>query len=109
MQELIDAGTITEAEARIHPQRNLITRALGAGGNSVPDSQFHELVAGDRYLLCSDGLTGEVDPAGIERILNQTPDRAEAMARLVDAALASGGRDNISVVIVDVSEPGQPD
>ncbi len=108
VQELIDAGTITEAEARIHPQRNLITRALGAGGNSVPDSQFHELVAGDRYLLCSDGLTGEVDPAGIERILNQTPDRAEALARLVDAALASGGRDNISVVIVDVSEPGQP-
>ncbi|MFJ6417940.1 PP2C family protein-serine/threonine phosphatase [Paeniglutamicibacter sp. NPDC091659] len=109
VQELIDAGTITEAEARIHPQRNLITRALGAGGNSVPDSQFHEPVAGDRYLLCSDGLTGEVDPAGIERILSQTPDRAEAMARLVDAALASGGRDNISVVIVDVSEPGSTD
>ena len=108
VQELIDAGSITEAEARIHPQRNLITRALGAGGNSVPDSQFHELVAGDRYLLCSDGLTGEVDPAGIERILNQTPDRSEAMARLVDAALASGGRDNISVVIVDVSGPLRP-
>ncbi|MGL3806513.1 PP2C family protein-serine/threonine phosphatase [Paeniglutamicibacter sp. R2-26] len=109
VQELIDAGTITEAEARIHPQRNLITRALGAGGNSVPDSQFHELVEGDRYLLCSDGLTGEVDPARIEHILNRVPDRAEAMTRLVDAALASGGRDNISVVVIDVSGPTRGD
>lgn len=103
VQELIDSGTITEAEARIHPQRNLITRALGAGGNSVPDAQFHALVPGDRYLLCSDGLTGEVEHAGIERILTESPDRTEAMTRLVAAALASGGRDNISVVIVDVT------
>lgn len=106
VQELIDAGTITEAEARVHPQRNLITRALGAGGNSVPDAQFHALVQGDRYLLCSDGLTGEVEHAGIERILNEYPDRTTALAKLVDAALASGGRDNISVLIVDIEAPG---
>lgn len=108
VQELIEAGSITEAEARIHPQRNLITRALGAGGNSAPDAQFHELVPGDRYLLCSDGLTGEVDPEGIESILRQHPERSEALTRLVEAALASGGRDNISVVIVDVLAPEPP-
>ncbi|WP_411731936.1 PP2C family protein-serine/threonine phosphatase [Paeniglutamicibacter sp.] len=106
VQELIDAGIITEAEARIHPQRNLITRALGAGGNSVPDTQFHLPRPGDRYLLCTDGLTGEVEPKAMEEILALTPDRTEAVGRLIDAALASGGRDNISVVIVDIEGPG---
>lgn len=105
VQELIDGGIITEAEARIHPQRNLITRALGAGGNSVPDTQFHHPRPGDRYLLCTDGLTGEVEHAAIEQILANTPDRTEAVGRLIDAALASGGRDNISVVIVDIEGP----
>ncbi len=106
VQELIDGGIITEAEARIHPQRNLITRALGAGGNSVPDTQFHHPRPGDRYLLCTDGLTGEVEHAAMEHILAATPDRTEAVGRLIDAALASGGRDNISVVIVDIEGPG---
>ncbi|MBV1780266.1 hypothetical protein KRR55_14205 [Paeniglutamicibacter sp. ABSL32-1] len=106
VQELIDAGIITEAEARIHPQRNLITRALGAGGNSVPDTQFHLPRPGDRYLLCTDGLTGEVEHAAMEEILARTPDRTEAVGRLIDAALASGGRDNISVVIIDIEGPG---
>ncbi|GAA1876774.1 hypothetical protein GCM10009715_24390 [Paeniglutamicibacter psychrophenolicus] len=105
VQELIDGGIITEAEARIHPQRNLITRALGAGGNSVPDTQFHHPRPGDRYLLCTDGLTGEVEHAAMEQILANTPDRTEAVGRLIDAALASGGRDNISVVIVDIEGP----
>lgn len=105
VQELIDGGIITEAEARIHPQRNLITRALGAGGNSVPDTQFHHPRPGDRYLLCTDGLTGEVEHGDIELILARTPERGEAVGRLIDAALASGGRDNISVVIVDIEGP----
>jgi len=105
VQELIDGGIITEAEARIHPQRNLITRALGAGGNSVPDTQFHHPRPGDRYLLCTDGLTGEVEHAAMEHILANTPDRTEAVGRLIEAALASGGRDNISVVIVDIEGP----
>lgn len=105
VQELIDAGVITEAEAMIHPQRNLITRALGAGGNSVPDTQFHAPRPGDRYLLCTDGLTGEVEPAVIEQILLSHPERSKALSALIDAALASGGRDNISVLIVDVEAP----
>lgn len=104
VQELIDAGSITEAEARVHPQRNLITRALGAGGNSVPDAQFHALVPGDRYLLCSDGLTGEVEHERIQEILNGSAERGVALKQLVEAALASGGRDNISVLIIDVSD-----
>ena len=103
VQELIDAGSITEAEARVHPQRNLITRALGAGGNSVPDAQFHALVPGDRYLLCSDGLTGEVEHQAIEMILNESRERGTALNRLLEAALASGGRDNISALVIDVS------
>lgn len=103
VQELIDAGSITEAEARVHPQRNLITRALGAGGNSVPDAQFHALVPGDRYLLCSDGLTGEVEHQAIEKILNEAQERGTALSRLLEAALASGGRDNISALIIDVA------
>ncbi|MFL4478091.1 hypothetical protein ACIPUB_07375 [Paeniglutamicibacter sp. ORCA_105] len=106
VQELIDGGIISEAEARIHPQRNLITRALGAGGNSVPDTQFHLPRPGDRYLLCTDGLTGEVEHEVMEELLAQTPDRTEAVGRLIDAALASGGRDNISVVIIDIEAPG---
>ncbi|GAA5227097.1 PP2C family serine/threonine-protein phosphatase [Paeniglutamicibacter antarcticus] len=106
VQELIDSGIISEAEARIHPQRNLITRALGTGGNSSPDTQFHIPRPGDRYLLCTDGLTGEVEHAAIQRILDQFPDRDEAVGKLIDEALASGGRDNISVVIVDIVAPG---
>lgn len=106
VQELIDGGIISEAEARIHPQRNLITRALGAGGNSVPDTQFHLPRPGDRYLLCTDGLTGEVEHEAMEELLARTPDRTEAVGRLIDAALASGGRDNISVVIIDIEAPG---
>ncbi|PQZ91138.1 hypothetical protein CQ018_14345 [Arthrobacter sp. MYb227] len=108
VQELIDAGSITEAEARVHPHRNLITRALGAGGNSVPDAQFHALVPGDRYLLCSDGLTGEVEHEAIETILSECRERPTALNRLVEAALASGGRDNISAVIIDVSTDSMP-
>lgn len=106
VQELIDSGIISEAEARIHPQRNLITRALGTGGNSIPDTQFHIPRPGDRYLLCTDGLTGEVEHAAMQRILAQVPDRDEAVARLIDEALASGGRDNISVVVIDILAPG---
>ena len=105
VQELLDAGIINEAEARIHPQRNLITRALGAGGNAVPDTQFHIPRPGDRYLLCTDGLTGEVEHSAMEQILAHVTDRAEAVAQLIDAALASGGRDNISVIIIDVESP----
>lgn len=105
VQELLDAGIITEAEARIHPQRNLITRALGAGGNAVPDTQFHNPRPGDRYLLCTDGLTGEVEHSAMEQILAHVPDRAAAVHQLIDAALASGGRDNISVIIIDVESP----
>ena len=106
VQELIESGIISEAEARIHPQRNLITRALGTGGNSNPDTQFHIPRPGDRYLLCTDGLTGEVEHGAMQRILDQVPDRDEAVGRLIDEALASGGRDNISVVIIDIVAPG---
>ncbi|MGP9489351.1 PP2C family protein-serine/threonine phosphatase [Glutamicibacter sp. 287] len=102
VQEMVDAGQITEAEARSHPHRNLITRALGAGADSQPDLTVLQPRIGDRYLLCSDGLSGELTEMNIQELLINHPDRQEATQVLTQAALEAGGRDNIAVVVIDV-------
>ncbi len=100
VQAMIDEGRITEAEARSHPQRNLILRALN--GNDVePDLSIREARAGDRYLLCSDGLCGVVSDETIHEAL-QIPDLQESANRLIELALRSGGPDNITCVVADV-------
>jgi PPM family protein phosphatase len=104
VQSLIDAGRITPEEARRHPKRNLLLRAID--GTQVPEgeSSVREAQAGDRYLLCSDGLSGVVDDAGIARVLREVPDPTAAVTALVDLALEAGAPDNVTAVVADVVE-----
>ena len=95
-------GRLTPAEAAIHPQRNIITRALGIDARVMVDSWEVLPVAGDRYVLCSDGLSNEVDESRIAATLRKLADPADAARELVRLANEGGGRDNISVVVVDV-------
>jgi len=103
VQQLLDAGEIDTATARQHGDRNVITRAIGGGQAGPPSLDQWLLLAapGDRILLCSDGLHGEVTDQLIAATLLASPDPAEAARRLVDAALSAGGRDNVTVVVVD--------
>ena len=86
----------------VHPQRNVVTRALGVEDELLVDVWELLAVTGDRYLLCSDGLTNELSDAEILGILDETDDPAEAASSLVQAACTAGGRDNVTVVVVDV-------
>jgi serine/threonine protein phosphatase PrpC len=98
-------GILTPEQAKYHPQRNVIRQAVGVADPSEPlepDIETFALQAGDLYLLCSDGLTDMVDDAEIEAILREEPPTRAAW-RLVDRALANGGRDNITVVLVRVA------
>lgn len=103
VQELVDAGTITMDEARRHPRRNVITRALGAQDGVRADFRYIPVALHDRVLICSDGLTGELTDEQITTILLEQPDPERAAGILVDAAIQAGGRDNITVVVVDVT------
>ena len=97
-------GILTPEQAKYHPQRNVIRQAVGVADPSEPlepDIETFALQAGDLYLLCSDGLTDMVDDAEIEAILRDEPPTRAAW-RLVDRALANGGRDNITVVLVQI-------
>jgi PPM family protein phosphatase len=100
VQTLVDEGRITREEAHSHPQRSLIMRAL-TGHEVEPTLTIREARAGDRYLLCSDGLS---DPVSDETILEalQIPDVAESAYRLIELALRGGGPDNVTVVVADV-------
>jgi len=108
VQELVSTGHITEYEARSHPRRNIVTRALGIEPTVRVDTWVLPFVAGDRYVLCSDGLVDEVDDSDITTILLSTPDPEAAADALVAAANTSGGRDNVTVVVVDVLEGDLP-
>ena len=103
--ELVRSGDLTRDQAAEHPQKNLITRALGADEEVDVDTAILSVEAGDRILLCSDGLSDMVSEAGISEILAESPDHPERAARgLLSAALDAGGNDNITVVVVDVKE-----
>jgi protein phosphatase len=107
-QELLDAGMVTEEEARSLPAKNLVTRALGAGADIEPEIHNVDVVAGDIILLCSDGLTEMVGAYEIEGLLSiNEQDMHETAKRLVDLANESGGRDNISVIVIRVSSIGE--
>ena len=110
VEEMLAAGQITSEEARTHPHRHVVTRALGVEPSVAVDAWLVTPEPGDRYLLCSDGLVNEVDDEQIARILSETPDPQVAADGLVGAANTAGGRDNISVVVVDVvSATGRSD
>jgi len=101
VQSLLDEGRITPEEAASHPQRSLLLRAID--GTAVElDTSLHDARAGDRYLLCSDGLTGVVSTEMIRDALRETGDPDEAAARLIEAANAGGGPDNVSCVVADI-------
>ncbi|RBY92623.1 PP2C family serine/threonine-protein phosphatase [Blastococcus sp. TF02A-30] len=102
VQTLIDDGRITPEEANTHPQRSLLLRALN-GQEVEPDLSMREARAGDRYLLCSDGLSGVVSEDTLAQAL-QDPDPQATADRLIELALRSGGPDNITVIVADVIE-----
>jgi PPM family protein phosphatase len=102
VQELLDAGRITEDDVATHPERHVVTRALGGPDLSEPDFFRVPLAAADRLLLCSDGVTGMIDDAAIEGILRESEDPREAADNLVAAAVSAGGEDNATAVVVDV-------
>ncbi|MGQ9656683.1 MAG: Stp1/IreP family PP2C-type Ser/Thr phosphatase [Fimbriimonadales bacterium] len=102
---LVQQGILTPEQAKYHPQRNVIRQAVGVADPSEPlepDIETFALQAGDVYLLCSDGLTDMVEEGEIEAILRDEPPTRAAW-RLVDRALANGGRDNITVVLVQIT------
>lgn len=99
--EMVEAGVLTWAEAERHPRANQITRAVGVGAELAIDKRRGEVRAGDRFLLCSDGLTRHAGPGRLAAILASAP-VAEAADRLVEAALEGGGTDNVSAVVVEV-------
>lgn len=102
VQELVDAGQITAIEARRHPDRNVVTQALGVVDVVRPDFWIRPFRAGERFLLCSDGLSGEVEDAEIARALLSDETAASVATTLTEKALAAGGRDNVTIVVVDV-------
>jgi PPM family protein phosphatase len=102
-QELLDAGMVTEEEARVLPAKNLVTRALGASAEIEPEVQDVDVQGGDLLLLCSDGLTEMVGTYEIAGLLAMGEDDLhETARRLIDLANESGGRDNISVILIQV-------
>ncbi len=102
VQELVDAGVITEEQARAHPSRNVITRALGQVPAAPLAVESAAIRDGQRFLLCSDGLTTELTDATIASVLGNTSDPQAAATTLLQLALEAGGRDNVTVVVVDV-------
>lgn len=101
VQELVDHGVLDSTAAKVDHRRNVITRAIGAGNEGVPDYWMVPARTGDRILVCSDGLTGEIDDEDIAEILLAEDDPQEASVRLVSEAVVHGGRDNITAVVVD--------
>ena len=109
VQELVTEGLITEEEARVHPRRNIVTRALGIDDRVAVDSWLIPLFSGDRFILCSDGLVDEVPTADIAALAAQQREPQMIADALVALAKRNGGRDNITVVVVDaVGDLTQP-
>ena len=99
--DLIEQGRLTEAEARFHPQRSVITRALGSDPHMQPDLYTLHIEEGDRLLLCSDGLCSMISDEDIEEILLDNPAPAHACDALVEEAIIAGGLENVTVIVID--------
>lgn len=102
MADMIEAGQLTEAEARVHPNRSVITRAIGSDPHMQPDLYELNVETGDRLLLCSDGVCGMIEDSEIASIMRQAPSAQACADQLVEAALHAGGFDNATAVVVDV-------
>ena len=108
VQELLATGLISEEDARNHPRRNIVTRALGIEPTVRVDSWLMPMVRGDRFVLCSDGLVDEIDDDAIKALVVAIADPQAAADTLVAEAVAHGGRDNVTVVVLDVVEGAEP-
>jgi protein phosphatase len=110
VQELIDEGKLSPEDAERHPQRSMITRALGVDHEVEIDLFTYKLQLGDRLLLCTDGLSGVLQPAKIRNVLLRVRDSQKAADRLVAMANEGGGPDNITVIVVDTEQAtAEPD
>ncbi len=101
VQDLVDSGEISADAAEQHPERNVVTRAVGAGSSGAPDYWLLPARDGDRFMICSDGLTKELSFEQIREALRAEASPQAAATRLVHEALVHGGRDNVTVVVVD--------
>ena len=101
VQEMVRLGEMNQAQARIHPDKNIITRAVGAVKDIEADFFEVNVTPGDRILLCSDGLTNMVDDAQIAQIVSKPAGLEEKAKKLVDSANENGGADNITVVLIE--------
>jgi serine/threonine protein phosphatase PrpC len=108
VEELVREGRLTEEQAAVHPQRSIITRALGVDEDVQVDVYTLQLDPGDRVLICSDGLTTMVRAVDIARILRREHDPQRAAEMLVDAANAAGGEDNVSAVVLEATPDDLP-
>ena len=109
VQHLVDTGRITPDEAETHPQRNVVMRVLGDFDlDLTPDLSIREAVPGDRWMLCSDGLSGFVSDNEIAEVLISVPDPLDAVERLVSMSMRAGSTDNITVVVADVVDDDVP-
>ena len=106
VEELVDSGQITADEARTHPSRSVITRALGSDPDMYADHFSLEVGDGDRIILCSDGLSGMIGDGQIESLAVSSATPQQAADNLVAAALTAGGADNVTVVVIDVLDDG---
>ncbi|WP_110241015.1 PP2C family protein-serine/threonine phosphatase [Nocardioides gilvus] len=109
VQELIDAGELDPVDVPTHPERHVITRALGAVQNSPADYSLVPATAGSRVLLCSDGVTTELDDATLARLLADKRSDHETASTIVAAAVEAGGKDNATAVVVTVRGAGHTD
>lgn len=107
VQHLLDTGAITPEEAEIHPHANVITRAVGFNEEPIPDYTALALIPGQRLLVCSDGLTKELTEVGIQHFLATTRTAEEAATLLVQQAVENAGRDNVTVIVIDVHAVGE--
>lgn len=103
MADMIEAGQLTPEEARHHPQRSVITRALGSDPNTRPDMYEINVETGDRLLVCSDGLSSMIEDEQIEAVMRRVPDPQRCASQLVNEAIAAGGHDNVTVIVSNVT------
>lgn len=103
MADMIEAGQLTPEEARIHPSRSVITRALGSDQHLHPDIYEINVEGGDRLLVCSDGLSSMIRDETIENTMRRVQDPQRCAAQLVNEAIAAGGHDNVTVIVVEIT------
>ena len=104
VQALVDEGRISVEEAATHPRRSWLVRTLQDSSSPEPDLFFHDACEGDRYLICSDGLTAVLNDDAVREVLAGVTERDVAVTRLIDTANAGGGPDNITCIVADVVE-----